>query len=137
MEDNFILKHEHIIIRAEIENGPQEDDLSKMNIWFEDLIHNKLNMKILLGPYCTYSNMKGNEGFTGICAIETSSITFHTWDKCKPNILQLDIYSCKNINLENIISSIIPFKPNKIEYKMLDRDKKLKQIYSNTLKFKW
>lgn len=136
-EGNFILKHDHLIIRAEINNCPKENDLEKMNEWFYDLIYNKLKMKILLGPYCVYCNMTGNEGFTGICAIETSSINLHIWDKISPGLLQLDVYSCKEINLENIISSLIPFKPSKIEYKFIDRNGKLEELYNNSISIQW
>jgi S-adenosylmethionine/arginine decarboxylase-like enzyme len=119
-----MLKHHHIIIRAEVENPPLENDLGAMNNWFRDLIES-INMKILSGPHMVYCNMPNNRGFTGVCCIETSHIAYHSWDEQYPSVIQLDVYTCSELDSTIVYDKIKQFKPLKIEYTRLDRDEKL------------
>ena len=79
-------------------------------------------MKILTGPYVVYCDMPGNKGMTGICAIETSSITMHAWDEDSPGVVQLDVYTCANLDLDIVFNYLKVFKPKEIEYHFIDRD---------------
>jgi S-adenosylmethionine/arginine decarboxylase-like enzyme len=119
------LKHEHLIVRAEIKNPPRAHDIKTMNAWFEDLIES-IGMKILMGPFCVYSEMVGNRGFTGICAIETSSITLHVWDEANPAFLQLDVYTCSDVNLDTVFDCMRIFMPDNIEYLYVDRNREIR-----------
>lgn len=127
-----MLKHQHIIIRAEILNPPQESDTDMMNNWFKDLIES-IEMKILMGPYTVYSNMIGNRGFTGICAIETSHIALHVWDEDVPGVLQLDVYTCAHLDLNVVVKKLQQFIPTKIEYCFIDRDDDLEILNQGTI----
>lgn len=127
-----MLKHQHIIIRAEVLNPPQADDTDKMNFWFKDLIES-IDMKILMGPFTVYSHMIGNRGFTGICAIETSHIAFHAWDEESPGVLQLDVYTCAHLDLDIVIQKLKQFNPTKVEYCFIDRDDDLEILNQGTL----
>lgn len=125
-----MLVHKHLIIRAEISNPPSESQVNDTVVWLESLIQ-KINMKILMGPYATYSNVQDNRGITAAAIIETSHVVFHTWDECSPAILQLDVYSCAPFSLESIFSSLEFFSPSKVEYKFLDREHSLVDICSS------
>lgn len=120
-----MLKHRHLIIRAEVQNTPDKNSLQYMNNWFAKLIQD-IDMKILNGPHLLYCEMPGNQGFTGVCIIETSHIALHTWDENDPKIIQLDVYSCSDVDIEIVINSIKEFSPSKINYVFFDRDDQIK-----------
>lgn len=117
--------HKHLIIRAEI-NEPITIDVM-VDYWLMELVE-KLNMKRLLGPFSVYCDKKGNEGVTGIVAIETSHIALHIWDKCNPAILQLDVYTCSELDENIVFDHLKIMKPVKIEWKYIDRNHELKLV---------
>ena len=80
-------------------------------------------MKIFMGPYVKYCKMEGNRGITGVAIIETSHITMHIWDEPNPALMQFDVYSCGEFNVEKICEKIKKdFGTTKIEYKFLNRE---------------
>lgn len=119
-----VLLHKQIIINANVENPPGKEDIHFMKGWFQDLIES-INMKILMGPYMIYSEMIGNEGFTGVAVIETSHIAFHGWNKCDNPFIRLDVYTCSHLNREIILDKLKIFKPHNIEYLVIDRKTEL------------
>lgn len=129
-----MLKHQHIIIRAEVSNPPLEKDLDGMNKWFTNLIES-INMKILSGPHMVYCNMPGNRGFTGVCCIETSHIAFHSWDEDTPSVIQLDVYTCSELETEIVFEKMKQFSPKVIEYTYIDRDNKLQIVSDGKLNY--
>ena len=123
-----MLKHKHLLIRAEVNNCPMQDDLGYVLSWMNNLI-NKINMKLLQGPNISYINQKGNRGITCMALIETSHIVLHIWDEQDPGLFQLDVYSCKDFNLQDVISSLnASFNITKLQYKFLDRSNDLIMI---------
>ena len=121
-------QHKHLIVRADIGWCPQEEDLNKISDWIRSLI-NKIDMKLLAGPYTTYVNEKGNKGMTSVAIIETSHIALHIWDEVSPGLMQLDVYSCANFNPPDVFDKINAlFQTIKMEYKFLDREKKLVEV---------
>ena len=120
-----MLKHEHLVLRAEILNPPGKKDCEQMNEWFRKLISD-INMKVLMGPFMVYSDVKGNRGFTGVAIIETSHIALHCWDEDNPAVLQLDIYTCSKLPLEKAISALNVFEPVAISYQILDRETEIR-----------
>ena len=121
-------KHKHLIVKADIDWCPQEEDLNKISDWIRNLIR-KIDMQLLAGPYTTYVNEKGNKGMTSVAIIETSHIALHIWDEVKPGLMQLDVYSCANFNPQDIFDMVNElFKTIKIEYKFLDREKELVEV---------
>lgn len=129
-----MLKHQHLIIRAEIANPPYEKDLDYMHVWFKDLIES-INMKILSGPHVVYCNMPGNRGFTGVCCIETSHIAMHIWDEDNPSIIQLDVYTCSTLDIDVVFNKMKRFIPKLIDYTYIDRDNKLEIIGGGKFKY--
>ncbi|MAR77784.1 MAG: S-adenosylmethionine decarboxylase [Gammaproteobacteria bacterium] len=105
-----------------------QDDLGYVLAWMNNLI-NKINMKLLQGPNISYINQKGNRGITCMALIETSHIVLHIWDEQDPGLFQLDVYSCKDFNLQDVISSLNDsFNITKLQYKFLDRSNDLIMI---------
>jgi S-adenosylmethionine/arginine decarboxylase-like enzyme len=85
-------------------------------------------MTVLAGPFVKYLDVVGNRGLTGVCILAQSHAALHAWDECDPGILQFDIYSCGNLNINIVIEHLQAFNPSKIEYKFLDRESGLKLI---------
>jgi S-adenosylmethionine/arginine decarboxylase-like enzyme len=65
-----------------------------------------INMKTLLGPYASYVVKEGNKGLTCIVVIETSHIALHIWDEPFPAEIQFDLYTCGELNVDDIIKKL-------------------------------
>jgi|TARA_R100001443_G_scaffold181_3_gene740 S-adenosylmethionine/arginine decarboxylase-like enzyme len=123
---NRLLVHKHLIIRAEAIKPPVEEKLLKE--WFLDFVK-AINMKIFMGPYVKYCEMKGNRGITAVAIIETSHIAMHIWDEVSPALMQFDVYSCGDLNVEAICRKIEnDFEIRKMEFKFLNREAGLQEI---------
>ena len=123
---NNLLVHKHLIIRAEAMRPPTDE--KKLKKWFEEFIRS-IDMKIFMGPYVKYCDMPGNRGITAVAIIETSHIAMHIWDEVNPALMQFDVYSCGELDVENICNKIKEdFEITKIEYKFLNRETGLQDI---------
>ena len=123
---NSLLVHKHLIIRAEAIRPPVDEE--QLQNWLIEFIES-INMKIMMGPYVKYCNMKGNRGITGVAVIETSHIVMHVWDEPNPALMQFDVYSCGDLNHTDICKKIMEdFDIHKIEYKYLNRETGLQDI---------
>lgn len=109
-----MLKHLHLLVQ-----GTMIIPLSKLEIekFTLTLIQN-IDMDILGGPHVYRSDVEGNEGLTIITAITTSHVVMHTWDT---GLIQLDVYSCKNFDVQTIIDMLSDISIEDIKYKFLDR----------------
>ncbi len=114
-----VLEHKHLIVRAELDNPPM--DVAEVDLWIKELVE-KIGMKILMGPYAVYSEMENNRGLTMVAIIETSHIVLHTWDECTPGLMQLDVYTCSELNINDVFDAVQEFEPSKIEYTYIDRE---------------
>ena len=119
------MKHKHLIIRAEVSNPPRYEQ----NIidWTKHLIQD-IGMKILLGPYATYCDKEGNKGYTCATIIETSHVVVHTWDEVSPKLVQLDVYTCSELDIRTVFDALDKWDPIKIDYKYLDRGSNLTEV---------
>lgn len=112
------LIHKHLLIRATVKNSPGKDfDLSAA---LKQLV-NDIDMKIMTGPYSAYCDNEGNRGWSGTCIIETSHIAIHCWDEPNPNVIQLDVYSCREFDLSVVEKWMQQFGIIEIDAKLLDR----------------
>jgi len=128
MNENKLLVHKHLIVRAEAISPPMDEEFLRR--WLEEFI-SEIGMKVMMGPYVKYSNIVGNRGITGAAIIETSHIVMHVWDEVSPALMQFDVYSCGEFNQETICNKIKKdFVTTKIEYKFLDREHDLTEVYS-------
>ena len=117
-----ILEHKHLIVRAELNYPPY--NVTDIKQWMRDLV-DRIGMNILMGPYAVYSDMEGNQGLTAVTIIETSHIAMHVWDEVQPAIMQLDVYTCSTLDINDVFDAIEEFEPVKVEYKYIDRDESL------------
>lgn len=114
-----LLKHKHLIVRAEVLNPPSDENLVSEHV--SNLI-DRLDMKILMGPYAKYVNMTGNRGLTVATVIETSHVVMHTWDESDPAIIQLDVYTCGDLDPQIVFDWLEQYQPIKKQFKYLDRE---------------
>lgn len=114
-----ILEHKHLIVRAELNNPPK--CTSAIDLWMRKLV-DQIGMKILMGPYSVYSDMVGNQGLTAVTIIETSHIAMHVWDEVDPGLMQLDVYTCSTLNINDVFNALEQFEPVNVEYKYIDRE---------------
>ena len=122
----MILVHKHLLLKAEV-NKPIVN--VKLATLFLERLISAINMKIMFGPVARYCSMKGNKGVTAMAIIETSHVVMHIWDEVKPALIQLDVYSCAEMNPNKIIDIIKnELEATNIEYKFLDRENNFKEI---------
>ena len=123
---NPIKVHKHLILRAEANKVPTDEE--QLQHWMREFI-DSIDMKILMGPYVKYCNVEGNRGITGIAVIETSHIAIHVWDEPNPALMQIDVYSCAEFDVDEIAEKIkSDFDVIKLDYKYLNRETGLKAI---------
>lgn len=120
-----ILEHKHLIIRAELNNPPTCPEA--ITVWMQNLV-DAIGMKILMGPYAVYSDMVGNRGLTAVTIIETSHIAMHVWDEVEPGLMQLDVYTCSTLDINDVFAAINDFQPTKVEFKYIDREHNLNHL---------
>lgn len=110
------LNHLHFILTGYIlENKSNLPEDPKEQVDFiEELLEDIVvaaDMNILSGPHVVYCDKRGNEGVTGTVVIETSHASIHIWENCpntgRPNLVQFDLYSCKDFDEEKIIDLLI------------------------------
>lgn len=118
-------QHKHLIVRAEVAEPPT-DPIWTAN-WLASIV-SKINMKILMGPYATYCEVPGNRGLTAAVIIETSHIVLHSWDEGEVGEIQFDVYTCSALDPQDIFDELEMFKPSKIEYKYLNRERGLTEV---------
>jgi len=129
---NKPILHKHIIVRAECMKPPRECD--KAVVWWEQLVNDIGMVKLDLpqNPICGYVDTPGNEGLTICGIIETSHIAMHVWDATEPALVQLDVYTCSTLNLQKVVDALQEFEPQKIEYKLFDREFAIEEKGSQT-----
>lgn len=118
--------HKHMMIRALINQPPK--DTEKVIQWLEYFV-DRLDMKILQGPFSSYVDVRGNRGLTAMVMIETSHIAFHVWDEQDPSLLQFDLYTCGALDPEKALKDIEQFfYLYSYEYIIYDRENKMEVI---------
>ena len=125
-----MLTHRHLIVRCELTEPPVT--VQSVQEWLVDLV-SKIRMRIMSGPHVAYCAVPGNRGVTGVVVIETSHIALHVWDETDPALLQLDVYTCSELDPKIIADCLYEWRPTRIEYKFLDRDSALREIDSGTM----
>ena len=118
--ENSLLVHKHLIVRAEASRPPMDEE--QLTEWMREFVES-INMKIFMGPYVKFCSMPGNRSITAVAIIETSHIAMHIWDEPNPALMQFDVYSCGEFDVEKICNKIKEdFATIKIEYKFLNRE---------------
>lgn len=131
-----MIPHKHLLVRAKISNPITDTDTIKT--WISSLV-DSIEMKVLHGPVSVYCDKTGNRGMTGFAIIETSHIALHTWDETDPAMLQLDVYTCSELDVEKVFKMLEVFKPIQLDYKFLDRESGFTEIVDSPVEVvrKW
>ena len=119
------VQHKHLIVRAEVNKPPTDQKWA--HTWLTDLV-SKIGLHLCHGPITSDLDLPGIRCLTGVVIIETSHIALHCWDESDPGLMQLDVYTCGDLQTEVIFEEIKQFGPVKVEYKFLDREHELTEI---------
>lgn len=115
-----MIYHKHLLVNAKVKdpiNTEQE------GIDFLTNLVNQIDMKIIKGPFASYVDKDGNKGLTAIVMIETSHIAFHIWDEIDPGLIQFDLYTCGQLELNKVLSIFKDtFNVVNMEYVLFDRE---------------
>lgn len=116
-----MLFHKHLLINAKVKNPMNNEDMA---IDFLKRLVDRIDMKIIKGPFASYVDKPGNRGLTAIVMIETSHIAFHIWDEQDPGLVQFDLYTCGKLNLPEVLVAIKEdFNIVSMDYNLFDREK--------------
>lgn len=96
--------HKHVLIKAYVNNAPQESE-EELNTWMTSLVKD-IDMKEVFPARSKFVALEGNRGLTGSINIETSHIAIHIWNEESPNLVQMDVYSCKDFQVETILNKL-------------------------------
>lgn len=112
--------HKHLLLRGFSKTPPTDSEI--VHYWLKSLV-NKINMKIIRGPFASYVSEPGNRGLTAMVMIETSHIAFHVWDEKDPALVQFDLYTCSELNVPFVLKELEKFFDfENYEYLVFDRE---------------
>ncbi len=115
-----MLFHKHLLINAKVKNPMNNEDMA---IDFLKRLVDRIDMKIIKGPFASYVDKPGNRGLTAIVMIETSHIAFHIWDELDPAMLQFDLYTCGPLNAEDVLDVLRKeFQIVSMDWHLYDRE---------------
>jgi S-adenosylmethionine/arginine decarboxylase-like enzyme len=115
-----MLFHKHLLVNAKVEKPISSEEEA---ISFLEKLVNRINMKIIKGPFASYVDKPGNRGLTAIVMIETSHIAFHIWDEEDPSLLQFDLYTCGKLDLAEVLLAFgETFNVINLDYQLFDRE---------------
>ena len=112
--------HKHLLVNAKVRNPIKTE---QEGIDFLTNLVNQIDMKIIKGPFASCVDKDGNKGLTAIVMIETSHIAFHIWDEADPSLVQFDLYTCGQLELDKVLSIFKQtFNVVNMEYVLYDRE---------------
>lgn len=125
----------HLIIRADVLKPPTKklptiDWLLRLTCAID-----MMPVEIPGNPIFYYCDAPGNRGLTATEIIETSNITLHTWDEHSPAELQLDVFTCGNLDVEAVLRFVGEFEPVQCDAFLLDRRDRIRWNYGEQPKF--
>lgn len=98
------LVHHHLIYQGKVGRKDLDENAEKVLMTFLYDLVNEIDMEILIEPAMKFSR---NQAWTGLVGIITSHISFHYWTVEQD--VQLDIYSCKEFDVEKAKSFLDKF----------------------------
>jgi S-adenosylmethionine/arginine decarboxylase-like enzyme len=112
----------HLMVLADVSRPPTDPE--KIKDWLLRLI-DAIGMTLAAGPEANpiayYCDTAGNRGLTASAIIETSNITLHTWDEKTPGELQLDLFTCGDLDAEGVLRFLDEFEPTRLESMLINR----------------
>ncbi len=115
----FKPNHVHLIVRGFVNNPPRTEET--LNEWLKELV-DKVGMVVVAGPTSVYVNEPGNEGVTGTITLATSHASIHVWDNETPSLVQFDIYSCKEYDIDVVLDHLNKFDLVSCDWIYIDRN---------------
>lgn len=126
----FKPNHVHLIVRGFINNPPRTEET--LNVWLKELV-DKVGMVVVAGPTSVYVNEPGNEGVTGTITLATSHASIHVWDNETPSLVQFDIYSCKEYDIDIVLEHLNQFDLVSCDWIYLDRNEGVNPVKTGKL----
>jgi S-adenosylmethionine/arginine decarboxylase-like enzyme len=124
-EGEKVIYHKHLLVNAKVRNPINTE---QEGIDFLTNLVNKIDMKIIKGPFASYVDKEGNKGLTAIVMIETSHIAFHIWDEVDPALVQFDLYTCGQLELDKVLAIFKEtFDVQVLDFVLFDREHGFKQ----------
>jgi len=115
-----MIYHKHLLVNAKVKSPMREESAA---IAFLQNLVDRIDMKIIKGPFAAYVDKDGNKGLTAIVMIETSHIAFHIWDEADPGLIQFDLYTCGQLELNKVISIFKEhFNVVEMDFVLFDRE---------------
>jgi len=112
--------HKHLLLRGMITDAPTSEEV--VIDWLRDFV-DRIGMKVVQGPFASMITEEGNRGLTASVMIETSHIAFHIWDEMEPSLIQFDLYTCSELNVNYVLDTLGSFfKFTEYQYMVLDRE---------------
>ena len=119
------VKHQHLLLEGWID---RHQDSIKLESLVTELCK-VIKAQVLGGPLSYYCDQPPNNiGWTTFLAIKQSHIIIHTWMDyvLMKEQLQIDIYSCKDFKVEDVLKFLKKKEVYDIKYKLINREKDLK-----------
>lgn len=114
-----IVHHKHLLVNAKVKD-PMKTEESAID--FLTRLVERIDMKIIKGPFASYVDKEGNRGLTAIVMIETSHIAFHIWDEPNPSVVQFDLYTCGLLDIPLVLEEFkSAFDLVELDYQVFDR----------------
>ena len=115
-----MILHKHLLVNAKVKNPINTEE---QGIDFLTRLVERIDMKIIKGPFASYVDKPGNRGLTAIVMIETSHIAFHIWDEADPSLVQFDLYTCGKLDLPQVLLAFgETFNIVSMDYQLFDRE---------------
>lgn len=131
-----MLKHKHLILSLDVKYPPKSAEEVES---FQSFIIHRIGMNIakddslLKNPQAYYCDHPGNRGVTGVGILETSHTALHVWDEQFPAKFELDLYSCSEFDVQEILTICQTFGIIKGWYHVLDREEGLNTLDAGTV----
>jgi S-adenosylmethionine/arginine decarboxylase-like enzyme len=119
MANSILREHKHVIVRAYVNNPPI--NASALSEWCTDVI-SSVGMKCIGGPLVVHSDMEGNAGYTAVAILDFSHLAIHSWDEISPALIEFDLFSCKNFDIETVLTKLNEFGIVSYSTLIVDRD---------------
>lgn len=113
------LAHHHLLVNCTFNSTPFQS-ASYCEWWIQGII-DEIGMNPLYGPLAVSCHNEYNTGLSAFAIIDTSHISLHSWDNLSPNLVQLDVYSCKKFDKDIILNAVKDKNPLSLKYKFIDR----------------
>jgi S-adenosylmethionine/arginine decarboxylase-like enzyme len=115
--------HKHLVITALVGQTPRDPGV--VEDFLTELVK-LVDMEIFMPAKAKYCDDPHNSGVTGVVVITTSHASIHIWDNVPgnpyPGMLQMDLYSCKDFEILNVLKFVEDyFGANIVSYQIIDR----------------